>query len=260
MPSSKHLYIIGGIILLAIILILSFEYKEGKLPSMGETSTSTNTGTRTEKEVEAPVAEKPSANTPPKETTPVSTGTGSSKGFVTYSNKVLGFSVKYPSYVTPRSDFFSFNELGTQWRLYPHLTNQGKAVISFPIFSRNQGTSYTGKEAYPLYYASEVRVGTSDNTAKCYDKDADFPNQVAESVTINGVAFKRFKSTQTVGTGYVEAESYRTVRNGKCFVIERMKNMSTIKKDGMKQDITDQTLLSYYTLGDTIIKSFTFTK
>lgn len=186
----------------------------------------------------------------------------STKGFNSYANGSYNFTVKYPSYVKAREGFFTFHELGNTWRLYPPQgqLSQGKAIVSFAIFNIDQGSISTGRESYPLFYTAEVRVGVTDNTADCYKPDASFTDQKVSTVVINGTTFKKFSTQEAGMMKYTQAESYRTIHNKQCFVIEQIKYGTSYRDEKMKPGISDKTLEEYYTLGATIIKTFTFTK
>ena len=194
----------------------------------------------------------------------VTSGTASSgistKGFSSYASAPYHFTIKYPPYVQMKGGFSTFHEIGNNWRLYPSSANQGKAVASFVVHSIDQGVYSTGKQSYPLYFTAEVRVGVSENTKECYTPDVVFPNQKISNVTINGVSFKKFSTFENTTPKYTQAESYRTVRNNLCYVIEQIRSGTTYRDASMQPGVTDATLMGYYSVGETIVKTFTFTK
>jgi hypothetical protein len=197
-----------------------------------------------------------SGTTPPKG----ATSSGSTNGFSTYTNAEYGFTMKYPSYVKAKSSFSTFHEVGTNWRINAGAANQGKAIVAFPVFSVDQGSVSNGKQTYPLYFMSEVRVGTSLNTKDCYATDSGYTNQSVVNVTIGGVTFKKFSSSNAGMMKYSQVESYRTIRNNTCFVIEQIKSGSSYKDDLMKPGISESALNNYHSLAETIARTFTFTK
>jgi hypothetical protein len=223
-----------------------------------------------------PVAER--ENTTPNETGGNTTGTPSqtggtakptngvaasnTSGFSTYTNSNTGynFTMKYPSYVKASTAFRSFYQIGTNWRLYAGQANQGTALVAFTIHNIDQGTYSTGKQSYPLYFTSEVRVGASPNTKECYTTDVGYPNQKVTDVTINGVLFRKFSTSDSAMMKYTQSESYRTIHAGKCFVIEQIRSGSSYRDDKMTPGVSDTALMNYYNLGETIVKTFTFTK
>ncbi|MEN9881111.1 MAG: hypothetical protein RLZZ308_294 [Candidatus Parcubacteria bacterium] len=257
-----------GVVILGIIILSFGSFYLGKqsssvqdevLLSEDETATTTvdegKTVTTTQSTSSSSVTQK---------TKPVTTSTnlssGNTSGFNTYASAEHGFSIKYPTYVKVRSIFSTFHEIGNNWRLYPSSANQGKSVVSFSIYSIDQGVYSTGKQTYPLYFTAEVRVGVSLNTAECYTPDAPFPNQKISNVTINGIAFKKFSTMESNTPRYTQAESYRTIRNNKCYAIEQIRSGTTYRDDLMKTGVAESTLLGYYATGETIVKTFRFTK
>lgn len=238
------------IIIIIVILALGLLYK-AKAPTK-TTEEVVSSGTST-------TSVTPGASTTPTKPVP-GKPQGVIKGFNSYASGEYNFTIQYPPYVKTRNGFFSFHEIGNNWRLYPNQINQGKQVVSFSIFTTDQGPYSTGKESYPLYYTAEVRIGVSPNTKECYATDQGYTNQKITNVTINGVAFKKFSTTDGATMKYVQAESYRTIHNNMCFVLEQIKNGTTYRDEKMKPGITETALANYYNTGETIIRTFKFTK
>jgi hypothetical protein len=191
---------------------------------------------------------------------PTTLVTGNIAGFYSYANAQYNFSIQYPSYVRPLTSFATFHEIGNNWRLYASQANQGKSVVSFSIHNIDQGPYSTGKQTYPLYFTSEVRVGVSPNIKECYASDAGYTNQTITNVTINGVPFKRFSTSEGATMKYIQAESYRTIRNNLCYVIEQIRVGSSYRDEKMTLGKTDEQLMTYYGLGEKVVKTFKFTK
>jgi hypothetical protein len=182
-------------------------------------------------------------------------------GFYSYSNADHNFTVKYPAYVKFSSTFSTFHEVGNNWRLYAAPANQGKGITELTVFSVDQGqSSATGQQSYPVYFSAQVRISAGPNVKECYTPDSGYTNQKITNVVINGVTFKRFSTSDAAMMKYVQAESYRTIHNNQCYVLEQIKSGSTYKDDKMKPGIADSTLNAYYAMGETIIKTFKFTK
>lgn len=175
-----------------------------------------------------------------------------------YTNAEHGFRIRHTDASKVTSSFSTFHELGTNWRLFANPYNQGKGVVQINIFTVDQGIYSTGKQTYPLYYTSQVRVGVGSNTAECYAKDGD--GQKVSDTTINGVTFKKFSTSQLIDKKYVVSESYRTIRNNKCYAIEQIKNGTTYKDTLMKEAHSDAALEAYYKTASAIAQSFVFTK
>lgn len=176
-----------------------------------------------------------------------------------YANSEYNFTMRFPKYIQTRNDFTTFYTLPSNWRLNAAANNQGKAIVSFPIFKVDQGGIATGK-AYPLFFTSEVRVGVSPNIEHCYDTDAGYTSQKVTNVTINGITFKRFSSEDAGMMKYTQAESYRTIHNKTCYVLEQVKSGSSYRDETMTAGISDATLTKYYSIGESIIQTFKFTK
>lgn len=238
----------GSCILIVVILASYFLGKQTSMTEVVETETTASSTTET-----ATSTKPGTIKTPVK-------GGSSTAGFLTYTNSEYGFTVKYPTYSKVKSTFSTFHELGTNWRLYPGAAVQGKPVASFVIFNTDQGVYSTGKQSYPLYYTAEVRIGVSPNTKECYAPDPGYSNQKVTNVVINGTTFKRFSTSDGAMMKYVQAESYRTIKGANCVVIEQIKNGSNYRDELMAPGIADSTLNAYYATGETIVKSFTFTR
>ncbi len=256
MPKNSH-YIVAVILIVLFVNMGSVyfgqkhakEARENELKNLLASSTETGTeGSTTTQGTSA--ASKP--------TTALTTG--NIAGFYSYASAAHGFSIQYPSYVRPLTSFATFHEIGNNWRVYAGQANQGKAVVSFSVHNIDQGTYFTGKQTYPLYYTAEVRVGVSPNTKECYSPDASFPNQKITNVTINGVPFKKFSSLETVTPKFTQVESYRTIRNKSCYVIEQIQSGTKLRDEKMAIGSTDAQLKTYFNLGEKIVKTFKFTK
>ena len=193
-----------------------------------------------------------------KPTTPLTND--STKGFHSYANAPYNFTMKFPADVQSKTSFSTFHQIGNNWRLNAAQANQGKGLASFTIFSVDQGSYTNGKQTYPLYYLAEVRVGVSPNVGECYTTDAGYTNQKVANVDIGGVTFKKFSSQDAGMMKYTQAESYRTVHNNMCYVIEQIKAGSSYRDNTMKTGTTEAMLTNYYTEGETIVKTFRFTK
>lgn len=253
MPKNKNytIAIIVGVLLIGLLSLYvsnNDENKDVDTPVSSETSSSTTNGVTAPKP--ATQGGSPSTNLT----------TGKVPGFYSYANATHNFSIQYPSYIQPLTSFATFHEIGNNWRLYAGQANQGKPVVSFSIHNIDQGTYFTGKQTYPLYFSAEVRVGVSPNVKECYTPDAGNTNQKITNVTINGVAFKKFSTSVGGMQKYVQAESYRTIRNNSCYVIEQIRTGSSYRDEKMTTAKTEKELINYYNLGENIVKTFKFTK
>ncbi len=196
----------------------------------------------------------------PSTPTPVTQPSVNTTGFNSYSDSQYNFTIKYPKYVTAKNTFTTFHEIGNNWRVYASPANQGKPVIALSIYSIDQGSYSTGKQTYPLYFMTEVRVGTSPNTKECYTPDAGYPNQKITNVIINGTTWKKFSTKEGATMKYTQVESYRTIRNNTCFAVEQIKNGTSYRDEKMTINKTDADLTTYFNVGETIVRTFTFTR
>ena len=251
MPKNTN-YIVAIILIVLFVNIGSVYF--GKKHVKEEEETATNSSTSTTQETSTTSI---ATNGTKK---PIALTTGNIAGFYSYTNATYNFSIQYPPKVQPLASFATFHEIGNNWRLNAGQANQGKSVVSFSLYSIDQGPYSTGKQTYTLYYTSEVRVGVSTNVQECYTKDAGYINQVVRDVTINGVAFKRFSSSNAGMQKYIQSESYRTIHNKACYVIEQIRSGSSYRDEKMTVGKTDSELMSYYTLGEKIVRTFKFTK
>lgn len=180
-------------------------------------------------------------------------------GYAGYANAAYGFSLGFPKTTQSSNGFSTFKNLPNNWRVYAETGNQGTSVASFVIFRKDEGGIATGK-AYPLFYGAEVRVGVSPNVAKCYDTDPGFANQKVSTVTINGIPFKKFSASDAGMMKYTQVESYRTIHNKMCYVLEQIRTGSSYKDETMTNGLSQAILDSYFTTGEMIIKTFRFSK
>lgn len=176
-----------------------------------------------------------------------------------YVDSTYNFTVEYPVAIHAEKSFTPFYLLSDAWRMNAAESSKGTAVVEFPVYKVDQGGVATGK-AYPLFFESVLRVGVSKEAAKCYEKDAGYANQVVIDMTVNGIAFKRFSFADAGMMKYVQGESYRTVHNNICYVLEQIKVGSNYKDDTMTAGIPESTLDGYYEEAGDILKTFTFTK
>ncbi len=258
MPKNTH-YIVAVILIVLFVNVGSVYFGQKHAREAQEAALNQAVSSSTEQE---PLTNSTTTtkqnNTDQKQAQTLSTGNVA--GFYTYNNAQYGFSIQYPPYAKQLPGFATFHEIGNNWRLYAGQANQGKGVVSFSIRNIDQGIYFTGKQTYPLYYSAEVRVGISPNTKECYTPDAIHPTQKITNVTVNGVAFKKFSTMETALPKYTQSESYRTIRNNTCYVIEQIQSGTKLKDPAMTTAVTDAQLTASYNLGEKIVKTFKFTK
>lgn len=257
MPKNTH-YIVAVILIVLFVNMGSVYFGQKHAKEARENALNNPTSTSTLESSSSTTDQVKPVATTPKPTTKLTTGNVA--GFHSYANATHNFSIQYPSYAVPLTSFATFHEIGNNWRLYAGQANQGKSVVSFSIHNIDQGTYFTGKQTYPLYYTAEVRIGVSPNVKECYTPDASYPNQKITNVTINGIAFKKFSTTEGIAPKFTQSESYRTIRNNSCYVIEQIQSGTKLRDEKMAVATTDAQLTNYFNLGEKIVKTFTFTK
>lgn len=182
----------------------------------------------------------------------------SSGALESYTNATHNFTISYPRELNAES-FGNFHLLNqNDWRVNATQAKRGTPIISIPIVRiDNQAKNLKN---YPLYYAAEVRVGVSTDVAQCYSIDDGYSSQPATNVTINGVIWKRFSFGGAAMMQYIKGESYRTVRNNKCYVVEQIENGSNYRDETLVGGYTDADLKAFYAKTTPIVMSFKFTK
>jgi hypothetical protein len=259
-PNIKYISSAG----LLILIIGLGAYYLGKNSQTTEVTEKNNTlaTTTTSQPTTTTATTKPVSSTPGTKTgvKTIALDSGNTSSFRSYGSAEYDFTIKFPSYVQTQNAFSTFHEVGNNWRLYASPANQGKGILELSIFSIDQGVYSTGKQKYPLYFTALVRVSASPNVKECYTPDTGYTNQKITNVTINGVSFKKFSTQDAATMKYVQAESYRTVHNNMCYVLEQIKNGSNYRDEKMAPGIADSTLSDYYNSGETIIRTFKFTK
>lgn len=176
----------------------------------------------------------------------------------TYTNSNYGFSITYPNTLNAQSTFGIFHELNqNDWRFGATTAKRGTPVVDIPVVEI-ENSSTNGEKKYPLFYTARVRVGVSNDIAQCYVTDDGYANQTVTNVTINGVVFKKFIFGDAAMMKYVNGASYRTVHNGKCYVIEQIQNGSIYRDETVVGGYTDTALAAIYAQTTPIVMSFKF--
>ncbi len=244
--STTVWWIIGAIIVIALIGWGAMRMSDGTLGVSGEAATSTN-ATSTTGTPSTGGTGTPTSGSGANSTTNLSE---------TYTNATHGFTISYPRDLSTQS-FTAFHELNNNdWRFLATGAKRGTAVVEIPVFKVDNQT--TAKKNYPLYYEATVRVGVSNDTAQCYATDDGYANQTVTNVTINGVAFKKFIFGDAAMMKYVNGASYRTIKNNKCYVIEQIQNGSSYRDNTLVGGYSDADLANFYARTTPIVMSFKF--
>lgn len=180
--------------------------------------------------------------------------------YAAYVDETYGFRLLYPKDLIPETTFKRFYVLSDMWRARAPEGEDGIGLVAIPVFRIDQGGIATGKP-YPLYFDAEVRVGVSAdaNVVKnCFAPDEGYTNQKITDVVINGTSFKKFEFEDAAMMQYMKGESYRTVHNNRCYVVEQLETGSRYRDDSMATGTPDSVLNGYYQKAGEIVKTFEF--
>ncbi len=134
-----------------------------------------------------------------------------------YKNSHYHFSLKYPCYIHPTTQFKRFYHLTDNWSaaaIGPHKKGQVN-IVSFPL------TEMEGKDGF--YYAAAVRVGVSTNLndiKNCYNVNMYYKNVPIKRINIRGITFKRFPMTDNGMMQVMQGQSYRLRKYNRCYALE----------------------------------------
>ncbi|MBU2220632.1 hypothetical protein KKD81_01695 [Patescibacteria group bacterium] len=175
-----------------------------------------------------------------------------------YTNGIYGFTVLYPEASTVNYEFSSAYLLQPTWRANADSKDNGKAVVEIVPYSTESDHSY------PRNYAVLVRIGASDQkdaVDSCLTATKDRGETALSDSTINGTTFKVFSFQNAGMMKYVEGVSYRTLHEGQCIALEKIRTGSSYKDDPESpDDIAQETLDAAYAGLDEIVSSFRFAR
>lgn len=249
--SNVIVWIIGAVLVIGV-----FGWAVSRVINKDSSAETSETGTAT-------TTNSTSTSQAPTGAVPAKTGTSgqtfpSSALLGSYNNATYSFKISYPRdlHTEPFGVFHTLNQ--NDWRINATTNKRGTPVVSIPIIRTENESGL--KKLYPLYFAAEVRVGVSPDTAQCYAKDDGYTNQTVTDVNINGVTWKKFIFGDAAMTQYVSGASYRTIRNNRCYVIEQIRTGSNYRDETMATAYTDKDLNAFYARTTPIVMSFKFTK
>lgn len=180
------------------------------------------------------------------------------EGLAIYTNGPYGFSVFYPEASAVSYTFDPQYHLGSAWRANALPESEGTPVVSIVPYSVSRDASY------PRYYTAMVRIGASsdpDELARCEERaDEQGETQLPDAI-INGHAWKAFSFQSAGMMQYAEGVSYRTVYEGKCIAMEKVRTGSNYREDVRREDdIPQETLDAEYAKLGAIVQSFAFAR
>jgi hypothetical protein len=174
-----------------------------------------------------------------------------------YTNGTYGFTVFYPGDAGIDYDFAPTYHLGSAWRASALPEAQGTPIISIiPYSVENEHT-------YPRYFHAMVRIGASDDPkeiAACLAPTPDQGETALADTVINGTTWKTFSFESAGMMQYARGVSYRTVHEGKCIALEKIRTGSSYRDEPNEADIDDGVLDAAYESLDPVIMSFSFAR
>lgn len=191
---------------------------------------------------------------------PAPTGTPAeevNEGSAIYTNGTYGFSLVYPSDAAVSYEFDPSYHLGTAWRANARAESPGTSIVSIVPYS------VESDPAYPRYFNAMVRVGASidpDDVAACEKAGKDTGEEALADVTINGHTWKAFSFQDAGMMQYASGVSYRTVHEGACIALEKVRTGSSYRDVPSPEDIPDEVLDAEYAKLDAIVQSFSFAR
>ena len=176
-------------------------------------------------------------------------------GDAIYVNGDYGFMLQYPESATVSETFAPGYHLPALWRVSAVPDSVGTPIVSFTTYSTKSETSY------PRYFDALIRIGASADTqevARCLSVVANQGEIELTDIVIGGTTWKAFSFENAGMQQYVRGISYRTVREGACFAIEKLAVGSSYREAVNERDIPQPTLDAEYAQLERIVKTFTF--
>lgn len=175
--------------------------------------------------------------------------------FSIFTSGEHGFMLTYPETATVTSGFEAEYHVGTAWRAQALPQGSGTPIVSFIV------TDITNEASYPRYYTAQVRVGVSNDPLElrqCEEVQQEQGEVKLADTSINGISFKTFSFADAGMMQYVKGVSYRTLREGTCYAVERIAAGSSYRETPSEEDVTDEELESYFEALLPIVMSFRF--
>lgn len=179
------------------------------------------------------------------------------EGLAIYTNGSYGFSIFYPESAEVSYSFDPGYHLGSLWRANALPDAQGTPLVSIVPYHVESET------AYPRYFNAMVRIGASADPAelaRCEAPAADQGEVDLGNVTIGGRSWSSFSLQDAGMMQYASGVSYRTVSEGKCIAMEKVRTGSSYREETTAQDIPQETLDAEYAALASIVESFSFAR
>ncbi|HRH55852.1 MAG TPA: hypothetical protein PK609_03245 [Candidatus Paceibacterota bacterium] len=179
------------------------------------------------------------------------------EGVAIYTNGTYGFSVFYPQSAEVSYAFDTSYHLGSAWRANALPEILGTPIVAIIPYKVSNET------AYPRYFNAMVRVGASNDPQeleRCEEAATDQGETALGEVEINGTTWSTFSFESAGMMQYASGISYRTVHEGQCIALEKVRTGSTYREMPQSEDIADDVLMTEYQNLDAIVESFTFAR
>jgi hypothetical protein len=176
-------------------------------------------------------------------------------GDAIYVSGDYGFMLQYPESATVSETFAQGYHLPALWRASAGPDSVGTPIVSFTTYSTKSETSY------PRYFDALIRIGASTDkkeVTRCLSVAADQGEIELTDIVMGGTTWKAFSFENAGMQQYVRGISYRTVREGTCFAIEKLAVGSSYREGASERDIPQATLDAEYAQLERIIKTVTF--
>lgn len=179
------------------------------------------------------------------------------EGLAIYSNGSYGFSVFYPDSAEVSYSFDPSYHLGSAWRANALPEVPGTPIVSIVPYHTESESSY------PRYFNAMVRIGASTDPkelARCEKPAKEQGETDLGSVTIGGRDWHSFSFESAGMMQYANGISYRTVFEGKCIALEKVRTGSSYRDEPNASDIPQETLDAEYAALSSIVESVTFAR
>lgn len=180
------------------------------------------------------------------------------EGLAIYTNGPYGFSIFYPQDAEVAYAFDATYHLGTSWRANALPEGTGTPIVAIIPYS------VTSENSYPRYFHAMVRIGASSDPKeieRCElvaDEQGETP---LPDATFGGATWKAFAFQSAGMMQYASGVSYRTVREGRCIALEKVRTGSSYRDDPVSEnDIPDDVLEQEYEALSAIAESFSFAR
>lgn len=174
-----------------------------------------------------------------------------SEGMSIYASGEHGFLITYPQGAVLEEGYEG------PWRSYALPEVASTNILSLTTYRTESESSY------PRYYYTIVRVGFSDDAREvreCVSVREGSGETKQGEVLLGDVPFTVFSFGDAGMMQYMKGESYRAVRDGKCYAIERIARGSIYREEPSDSDIAEETLAAEYDKTKAIVESFRFAR